>query len=64
MLIATSLSAAAADNDATCDIALLPAATLRLPYVEVDPYDRHGQTTYFTSEVNDSGGQRIGPAEP
>lgn len=39
-----------AKNDDTCDIALLPAATLLLPYFEVDlssPVER-ARTTYFT----------------
>jgi hypothetical protein len=36
------------DNDDSCDIALLPAATLLLPYFEVDANDRSGETTLFT----------------
>ena len=36
------------NNDDTCDIAFMPAATLLLPYFEVDLADRNGQTTVFT----------------
>jgi hypothetical protein len=36
------------NNDDSCDIALLPAATLLLPYFEVDLTDRNGETTLFT----------------
>jgi hypothetical protein len=36
------------DNDDSCDIALLPAATLLLPYFEVDLGDPLGETTLFT----------------
>ena len=36
------------DNDDSCDIALLPAATLLLPYFEVDTQTRTGQTTLVT----------------
>jgi hypothetical protein len=36
------------NNDDSCDIALLPAATLLLPYFEVDLTDRSGETTLFT----------------
>jgi hypothetical protein len=36
------------DNDDTCDIGLLPAATLLLPYFEVDLTSRSGETTLFT----------------
>jgi hypothetical protein len=36
------------DNDDSCDIALLPAATLLLPYFEVDLADPRGETTLFT----------------
>jgi hypothetical protein len=36
------------NNDDSCDIALLPAATLLLPYFEVDLADRNGETTLFT----------------
>jgi hypothetical protein len=36
------------DNDDTCDISLLPAATLLLPYFEVDVTSRQGETTLIT----------------
>jgi hypothetical protein len=36
------------DNDDGCDIANLPAATLLLPYFEVDLDDFEGETTLFT----------------
>ena len=36
------------DNDDSCDIATLPAATLLLPYFEVDIDDFEGETTLFT----------------
>ena len=36
------------DNDDSCDIALLPAATLLLPYFEVDLTNPNGETTLFT----------------
>ena len=39
---------ASTDNDDSCDIALLPAATLLLPYFEVDLEDPQGETTIFT----------------
>jgi len=40
----------AVDNDSSCDIALLPAATLLLPYFEVDIHAEagRGETTIFT----------------
>ncbi len=40
--------AASTRNDDSCDIALLPAATLLLPYFEVDLEDPDGSTTLFT----------------
>jgi hypothetical protein len=47
LLTTVSASAGVADNDATCDIKVGPAATLLLPYFEVDL--RNGdQTTLFT----------------
>ncbi|HEX7151671.1 MAG TPA: hypothetical protein VF618_09305 [Thermoanaerobaculia bacterium] len=50
LFVSLSANAAVTDNDDTCDIALLPAATLLLPYFEVDlegnPGD--GRTTLFT----------------
>jgi hypothetical protein len=36
------------NNDDSCDVALLPAATLLLPYFEVDLADAGGDTTLFT----------------
>jgi hypothetical protein len=36
------------DNDDSCDISLLPAATLLLPYFEVDLDSINGQTTLIT----------------
>ena len=36
------------NNDDSCDISLLPAATLLLPYFEVDLDTRSGETTLFT----------------
>jgi hypothetical protein len=36
------------NNDDSCDISLLPAATLLLPYFEVDVNNRSGETTLFT----------------
>ncbi|MGZ8708939.1 MAG: hypothetical protein ACXW5U_26220 [Thermoanaerobaculia bacterium] len=36
------------DNDDSCDVAALPAATLLLPYFEVDLDDFEGETTLFT----------------
>lgn len=36
------------NNDDTCDVAVLPAATLLLPYFEVDLANRSGATTSFT----------------
>jgi hypothetical protein len=46
-LITISASAGTADNDATCDIKVGPAATLLLPYFEVD-LGNGEQTTLFT----------------
>ncbi len=40
--------AATTNNDDSCDIAQLPAATLLLPYFEVDPRTRAGEDTVFT----------------
>ncbi len=52
LLTAVTLSAGASkvNNDATCDIAQLPAATLLLPYFEVDLSSGPGagETTIFT----------------
>ncbi|HEX6095983.1 MAG TPA: hypothetical protein VF432_06650 [Thermoanaerobaculia bacterium] len=36
------------DNDDSCDVTALPAATLLLPYFEVDLDDFNGETTLFT----------------
>lgn len=36
------------NNDDTCDIGLYPAATLLLPYFEVDLANQSGETTVFT----------------
>jgi len=41
-------SAATRNNDDSCDIAVMPAATLLLPYFEVDLDDQSGETTLFT----------------
>jgi hypothetical protein len=46
-LITISLSAGVRDNDDTCDVIVAPAATLLLPYFEVD-LTPGGQTTLFT----------------
>ncbi len=46
--VALTASAETIDNDDSCDIALLPAATLLLPYFEVDVDDPNGATTLFT----------------
>ncbi|MEA2161964.1 MAG: hypothetical protein QOK37_91 [Thermoanaerobaculia bacterium] len=48
LLIATSAFAGVRDNDDTCDIKVGPAATLLLPYFEVDVTGTSGQTTLFT----------------
>src|SRR3954464_13015883 len=48
VLITASASAGVADNDATCDIKVGPAATLLLPYFEVDLAATGQQTTLFT----------------
>jgi hypothetical protein len=47
-LVTISASAGVADNDATCDIKVGPAATLLLPYFEVDLEKTGEQTTLFT----------------
>ena len=46
--LAWTASAATRNNDDSCDIAVLPAATLLLPYFEVDLEDPTGETTLFT----------------
>jgi len=48
LLITVSSSAGVADNDATCDIKVGPAATLLVPYFEVDLAATGEQTTLFT----------------
>jgi hypothetical protein len=48
LLIAATASAGTRDNDSTCDIKVGPAATLLLPYFEVDLSSPLGQTTLFT----------------
>jgi hypothetical protein len=51
LLLGTTASAGvptSTRNNDTCDIALLPAATLLLPYFEVDLLSRDGETTLFT----------------
>src|SRR4051794_5120299 len=48
VLVTASASAGVADNDATCDIKVGPAATLLLPYFEVDLAATGEQTTLFT----------------
>src|SRR5436305_3746895 len=46
----TTLKPATTNNDDSCDISVLPAATLLLPYFEVDPLERQttARTTLFT----------------
>jgi hypothetical protein len=48
ILIVASASAGSLDNDASCDIKVGPAATLLLPYFEVDVASTTEQTTLFT----------------
>jgi hypothetical protein len=48
LVVTVSASAGVADNDATCDIKVGPAATLLLPYFEVDLQNSGEQTTLFT----------------
>jgi hypothetical protein len=49
LLIASAASAGSSiNNDDTCDIKVGPAATLLLPYFEVDVFGNSGQTTLFT----------------
>ncbi len=48
LLIATTAFGGTRDNDSTCDIRVGPAATLLLPYFEVDLANPAGQTTLFT----------------
>ncbi len=46
--LACAASAATTQNDDSCDIGVAPAATLLLPYFEVDLDDPHGEVTIFT----------------
>jgi hypothetical protein len=48
VVAATSMLAATIDNDHSCDVVVLPAATLLLPYFEVDVDHAGGETTLFT----------------
>ena len=48
LVLASNAAAATTRNDDGCDIALLPAATLLVPYFEVDVDDPNGDTTLFT----------------
>ena len=48
LLFALDAAAVTVDNDDSCDISVLPAATLLLPYFEVDLEDINGETTLFT----------------
>ena len=51
LLVAASASAASPtsiNNDDSCDVRVGPAATLLLPYFEVDILGNSGQTTLFT----------------
>jgi hypothetical protein len=48
ILAAATAPAATPDNDATCDIKVGPAATLLLPYFEIDLDNAAGRTTLFT----------------
>ena len=48
LLFATTAFAGVRDNDDTCDIKVGPAATLLLPYFEIDLENPGGQTTLFT----------------
>lgn len=47
LLVTISASAGVPDNDATCDIKVGPAATLLLPYFEIDLQNGE-QTSLFT----------------
>src|SRR5438270_876175 len=48
ILVSVSASAGTLDNDASCDIKVGPAATVQLPYFEVDLQTASAQTTLFT----------------
>src|SRR5689334_7618160 len=47
-LIILPVFAGVRDNDDTCDVIVAPAATLLLPYFEIDLDNAAGQTTLFT----------------
>ncbi|MGZ5432052.1 MAG: hypothetical protein ACXWH7_03935, partial [Thermoanaerobaculia bacterium] len=48
LAMALTVGAASTNNDDGCDIAVLPAATLLLPYFEVELDDQSGETTLLT----------------
>jgi hypothetical protein len=48
LLLAFPIAAATNANDDSCDVSVLPAATLLLPYFEVDLDDQSRGTTLFT----------------
>jgi hypothetical protein len=48
LALASAASAATRNNDDSCDIGVFPAATLLLPYFEVDLDSFSGETTLFT----------------
>jgi hypothetical protein len=52
LLIAASVQAGVADNDATCDIKVGPAATLLLPYFEVDLQNADQMTLFTITNVS------------
>ena len=53
LFLALPLAAATNDNDDSCDISVLPAATLLLPYFEVDldGFARDGTTLFTITNV-------------
>ncbi len=48
LTLVLTAGAATRNNDDSCDIAVVPAATLLLPYFEVDLDDANGEVTVFT----------------
>lgn len=54
LLGSLTASAATTGNDDSCDIAVAPAATLLLPYFEVDLASRTGETTIFSITNTDA----------
>ncbi len=54
LLLAVSAHAATTNNDDSCDIALQPAATLLLPYFEVDIHGRTVTTLFTIQNVSPS----------